>query len=431
MERKKNIMTQRTLEVIIAGQRAGTLSQTQDGLLSFAYKPDYNGPPLSVSMRVANRIYTDKQVRPFLFGLLPDDHAIRRSLGAEFGVSGNNPFELLGHVGLDCPGAIQICHENDVDSVLARAESLEPIDEDGIALRLKQGRLQADAAWIDPHEHWSLGGQQSKFALRFENGTWNRCLGSAATTHIFKGGIRHLEMQALNEYLCMELAKSCGIPAAGVTFREYCGEPAIVIERYDRIRGANGAVVRLHQEDFCQALGVLPENKYPENGGPGATEIIGILKTTGNTAASNIALFVEMLFFNYLIAAPDAHAKNYSLLFGPAGEAVLAPLYDVASMLPYVRPRERMRVAMSIGGKNRVGRVGANAIARLVETNALDDFGIGAKACKRLMTELAGTIPVKLKALFNESADIPGVLELEERMMPHVASLCETELKLL
>ena len=143
------------------------------------------------------------------------------------------------------------------------------------------------------------------------------------------------------------------------------------------------------------------------------------------------ALFVEMLFFNYLIAAPDAHAKNYSLLFGPAGEAVLAPLYDVASMLPYVRPRERMRVAMSIGGENRVRRVGANAIARLVETNALDDFGISAKACKRLMAELAGTIPGKLEALFNESADIPGVLELKERMVPRVASLCETELKLL
>lgn len=424
-------MMYRTLKVLIAGQQAGTLLQGENGQLSFAYDPDYSGPPLSISMRSKSRLYKDKQVRPFLFGLLPDDPATRRSLGVEFGVSGNNPFDLLSHVGLDCPGAVQLCPEDSINQALERKGSLDAIDDHEIAHRLQIGRERIDAAWVDPSEHWSLGGQQSKFALRLENDTWHRCLGSSATTHIFKGGIGHLEKQALDEYVCMKLAKACGIPTAEVEYRTFLDEPALIIERFDRIRNSTGNVIRLHQEDFCQALGVLPENKYPEYGGPGTSDIIGVLKTTGSAARNNLVRFIQMLFFNYLIAAPDAHAKNYSLLLGAKGQAHLAPLYDVASLLPYARPKERMRTAMSVGGENRIGHIGRHAIERLVEANELEEWGIDNAFCIQIMRELAGAIPLRLAEVLEETEGIAGMQVLGSQLENGIAQLCETELRLL
>ena len=397
------------LVVLVAGAEAGELVQSDGGALSFRYVAGYDGVPLSTGMPISNRVYDDKRVRPFLFGLLPDDAAVRRDLGARYGVSGNNPFDLLEQVGLDCPGAVQICPERALDDVRARQDLLEPIDDAGIAARLARERERSDAAWTIDQERWSLGGQQSKFALRRKDGAWWCCLGSAATTHIFKGGVARLDSQAFNEFLCMRLARACGLPAARVDYETFAGEPALVVERYDRLVRPSGEVVRLHQEDFCQALGVLPENKYPEYGGPSARDVVALLKTTGENAAANIELFTSMLFFNYLIGATDAHAKNFSLLLAARSDAVLAPLYDVASIFPYVAPREQVRCAMSIGGENRIGRVGEGALRRYAEANGLADFGLDGDACIELMASLARRIPAQLAELLDEFADIPEV----------------------
>ncbi|MEG0477502.1 MAG: type II toxin-antitoxin system HipA family toxin [Raoultibacter sp.] len=424
-------MTARTLKVVIAGQMAGSLTQGSSGQITFSYESGYSGPPLSIAKRITNQTYTDKQVRPFLFGLLPDDPRVRQSMGAKFQVSGNNPFDLLVHSGLDCPGAVQFCLEDDFATLADREGSLSPIDDEGIAERLKQGREQNAAAWTDVQEHWSLGGQQSKFALRLEDGGWHRCLGSAATTHIFKGGIGRLEAQALNEYVCMKLARACGLPVAEVSYQVFSGEPAIVVKRYDRRRTKGGAVIRLHQEDFCQALGVLPENKYTENGGPGAADILALLRDKATSQQDASALFIEMLFFNYLIAAPDAHAKNYSLLLGASGEAVLAPLYDVASLFPYVRPRDHRRCAMSIGGENRIGHVGAHAIERFAQANNLADLGLDSQVCCEIMASFAQTLPALLTEVFEESHALEGIEALRVRLEGPVRDLCASTLRML
>lgn len=424
-------MASKHLNVLIAGQQAGTLEQSSSGALAFSYLGLYGGTPLSTAMPVSNHVYGDKRVRPFLFGLLPDDPEVRRNLGAEFGVSGNNPFALLEHVGLDCPGAVQFCTDERLGETLSRAGALEAASDQDIARRLAQGRIRHGGAWTDLSEHWSLGGQQSKFALRLKDGAWYRCLGSAATTHILKGGISTLEHQALNEFVCMRLADACGIPAARVAYRSFADEQAIVIERYDRVVDDKGNVARIHQEDLCQALGVLPENKYPEYGGPSAADAVRLLKATGDCASRNLALFTQMLFFNYLIGAPDAHAKNYSMLFGPAGEAVLAPLYDVASALPYARPRERLRTAMGIGGENRVGHVGKGNLDRYVQQNRLAEAGLDEMTCRTIMAQLAKMIPEKLSATLAEADGIPGIRDLGERLEEPIATLCRTTLELL
>ena len=275
-------MTAGALDVLIAGKLAGTLSQDGAGSLSFAYERGYRGVALSSSMPLSTRPYRDKVVLPYLWGLLPEDPAARRHVAADAGISPNNPFALLGVIGLDCPGAVQFVPQG---SDACRDERLVAVSGAEIARRLATGR-QDGAGWIADDEHWSLGGQQSKFALRRMDGRWYSCEGSAATTHILKSGVRGLAHQALNEYVCMRLATSLGVPAASVEYLEFEGEggvePAIVIERYDRLV-EGGSVTRLHQEDLCQALGCLPDNKYTMYGGPNCAEALGLLTSTGPT----------------------------------------------------------------------------------------------------------------------------------------------------
>ncbi len=412
------------LHVLIAGRLAGILSQKEDGSLAFSYDTGYAGIPLSLFMPISNRTYGDKAVRPYLFGLLPDSLDVRRSIGREYGVSGNNPFALLRHIGLDCPGAVQLCDENSLAIALSRKEVLREISDAEIASRLSVGRSNLSARWETESEHWSLGGQQPKLALRREGDTWFSCEGSAATTHILKPGIRNLQLEALNEFICIKLAKACGIPSSEVDYLCFEDEPAIVVTRYDRVYDSSGSVVRLHQEDFCQTLGVLPENKYPEEGGPGASDIIEVLKRTGGAAADNLASFVSMLFFNYLIAAPDAHGKNYSLLLDK-DIAYLAPLYDVASILPYVQRPFDVKTAMGIAGENRVGKISARRLEKFVENNGLEEYGLGRDALVRCLENLATTIPGKLEELLGRYARIAGADELGSRMMPAMSTLCD------
>lgn len=252
------------------------------------------------------------------------------------------------------------------------------------------------------------------------DGRWYSCEGSAATTHILKSGVRGLAHQALNEYVCMRLATSLGVPAASVEYLEFEGEggaePAVVIERYDRLVEGD-SVTRLHQEDLCQALGCLPDNKCTMYGGPNCAEALGLLTSTGPTAQANAAGFLQMLFLNYLLAATDAHAKNYSIMLAADGSHRLAPMYDVASIAPYVEGAKLKvkppKLAMSIGGENRAGRVSANDLAKLVEQCGLERFGITAGGCRDLLALYAKEIPGKLAREFDAleetgSATPPG-----------------------
>lgn len=424
-------MALHSLEVLIAGEHAGTLFQDGSGALSFAYQRGYRGVPLSSAMPLATRTYRDKIVRPYLWGLLPEDPTTLRNVANEAGISPNNPFALLGVIGLDCPGAVQFCQQ--LDDAL-REESVVPMDESEIVKRLRAGR-EEDAGWIARSEHWSLGGQQSKFALGWYGGRWCSCEGAAATTHIFKGGVRGLSHQALNEYVCMRLAAECGIETARVEYLEFESdreaEAAIVVERYDRVRDGD-AVLRLHQEDFCQALGCLPQNKYTMYGGPGSAHIIRLLQSTGTQARENVARFLQMLFFNYLIAATDAHAKNYSLMLGLDGAYRLAPMYDVASIAPYVESddwrNDPPKLAMSIGGENRAGHVSVGNINRMIEHCGLEDMGITAGGCVSLIALYADLIPKKLETVFaglEKTSSAKAAAELKEHMVAPIAALCE------
>jgi serine/threonine-protein kinase HipA len=183
--------------------------------------------------------------------------------------------------------------------------------------------------------------------------------GRIPTTHIFKPGAPELAGHAHNEHFCLTLAREIGLPAASSRIACFEDQLAIIVERYDRLR--HGRVVRrVHQEDCCQALSVLPVDKYESSGGPSAAAIVGLLRERSRNAAEDIATFVAALGFQWLIAGTDAHAKNYSVLIGRGGEIRLAPLYDVASYLPYAgHAIRKLKLAMEIGGKYRVHEIGA------------------------------------------------------------------------
>lgn len=417
-------MMARDLTVFVAGVRAGTLTQDHAGARSFSYEPTYDGPPLSLSMPVGNQTYHTRVVDAYLLGLLPDDERVRREAGRRFGVSGNNPFALLSHMGLDCPGAVQFCPRGG-EHVIQRHEELVPLSEEQIAQRLMPTSGSQADTWLRAEEHWSLGGNQSKFALRMVDGVWHECRGAAATTHILKPGIEGMRLEALDEFITMRIAQACGLPTEQVEYQEFCGVPAIVATRYDRVVTPDG-VARIHQEDLCQALSVTPSKKYAEDGGPSTPDVLRVLWMTSRPEDSARA-FAAMLFFNYLMGAPDAHAKNYSLLHLGAGTCVFAPLYDAASGLPYdLSGRRPLRMAMSIGGENRLGFVGREHI----ESFALL-AGIEPGACVNLMANLCERIVANSARIVEEAAarGVFGVDELAERLLPRLESHCRQTLQ--
>jgi serine/threonine-protein kinase HipA len=165
-------------------------------------------------------------------------------------------------------------------------------------------------------------------------------------------------------------------------------EVAIVIERYDRLR-RDGTILRVHQEDTCQALGVPPMKKYESEGGPGARQIVELLRAHSSARDEDVNRVVDALALNWLIAGPDAHAKNYSVLLGATGRMRLAPLYDLASALPYPQlDKRRMTLAMKLGGEYRLHAIGPRQWRKLATELHLDHAHVVAR-----VLELAGRIP--------------------------------------
>jgi serine/threonine-protein kinase HipA len=220
------------------------------------------------------------------------------------------------------------------------------------------------AAWRLPRDtgQFSLAGAQPKTALLLQSGRWGIPSGRIPTTHILKPPTGHFDGHAENEHICLMLARRLGLPAADTKVMRFETEIAIVIERYDRqIRDRVRAneIIRVHQEDVCQALGVLPTRKYQNEGGPTPADIIALLRTYSTDREDDIGTFVQALGFNWLIAGTDAHAKNYSLLLSGGPRVRLAPLYDVASILPYGDvDMPRIKLAMKIGSEYKLRQIG-------------------------------------------------------------------------
>lgn len=366
----------KALAVLLYDRLAGELTR-DNGRLTFRYDPSYTADlgatPLSLSMPLEQPQHGHAVVEPFLLGLLPDNDAVLRRWARTFGVRPNNPFALLAYVGEDCAGAVQFVRPDRVDQL--GAGGVEWLDEAQVAERLRQLR-QDPTAWqlTGSTGQFSLAGAQAKTALHFDGSRWGVPTGRIPTTHILKPAIAALDDHDLNEHLCLDLAHRLGLTAARSRIGDFAGERALVVSRYDRMRTDEGTWQRVHQEDMCQALGVRPDHKYQSEGGPSPEQIGMLLRSTAppDGADAAVAAFVDALALNWVLAGTDAHAKNYSILLS-GGAVRLAPLYDLASALPYGDiDQHRLVFPMRIGGEYALSYLGRSNWVRLAAAVGLD-----------------------------------------------------------
>jgi serine/threonine-protein kinase HipA len=347
-----------TERIVLLGNRVAGVLQRAGGSLTFTYDADYQqdraATPISVSMPLTRRRHGDAEVNPWLWGLLPDNTRVLDRWAREFQVSAGNPFSLLATpVGEDCPGAVRVVARDRVDDLLGATDNeVDWLSEADVAQRIRDLRTDA-AAWLGAASsgRFSLAGAQPKTALLRRDGRWGDPTGSGATTHILKPAIEGMDEHDLNEHLCLAAMGYTGLGAVRTRIVRFEDVSAIVIARYDRRTTTDGPLVRLHQEDLAQALGYFPTAKYQNEGGPGPADVARLIRRLmpPALARSDIERFAGALVWNWIIAGPDAHAKNYSVLL--AGRQVaLAPFYDVASALPYtdLHPR-KLRLAMKFG----------------------------------------------------------------------------------
>ena len=338
------------LTVLMDSRVAGTIDDGDNtGPAMFSYAEGYNATPLSVSAQDVRRRF---DATHWIDGLLADSDAVRERWRSDYGAPSARPIDLLATpIGWDCAGTVQFCQPEHLDALTGRGGSVNPLSASQVARII--ARLRSDStAWSSGPDAaaFSLAGAQSKTALRYSEGRWYRPLGDAATTHILKPAPTQWPDLDIVEHLSCAAAANLDLPTAR-TECSYIGEERVlIVTRYDRRTAPDGQIARVHQEDLCQALGVPPERKYQNMGGPTPARIAALLRAYSAQPDEDVERFRDALIYNWLIAGTDAHAKNYSLMIA-GGQVRLAPLYDVCSFLPYRgdRPTGKLPLAMRIG----------------------------------------------------------------------------------
>jgi serine/threonine-protein kinase HipA len=353
--------------IAIAGGSLMGEVRNEGGRLGFQYDPawcsDASTFPMSLSMPLVVRDHGHSATEAFLWGLLPDNEVVLQRWGQKFHVSPRNPFRLIEHVGEDCAGAIQFAQPDRVDHLLGRSRKPTVCWISKSELEERIGLLVRDAAATrlgGDKGQFSLAGAQPKIALYQDSDSarWGVPEGRTPTTHILKPSTGAFDGQTENEHFCLRLAAELGFAVVNSTVLDCAGLPVIVIERYDRL--AKGTIIhRVHQEDMCQALAVRPQKKYQNQGGPSAKAIVDLIRTHSSAPEEDAKRFADALILNWIIGGTDGHAKNYSFLLAEGGQVRLAPLYDLASCLPYPRqiPPRTATLAMKIGSEYRLRRI--------------------------------------------------------------------------
>lgn len=404
------------LMVLLAGEVAAEIRRTRSGALSLTYVDGkaLSATPLSLSLP-RGIAHVGATVERFVTGLLPENDEALAAIARRFGADRRDPLSMIEAIGLDCPGAVQFCTEGTVADALARTGGIAAVSDSHIEARLAELDANAAASWMMPGEHWSLAGTQQKFALRYEGGVWCEAFGSEPTTHIVKPGIRRVRAQALAEHVTMTAARRLGVSTANTQYVEFKSESAIVIERFDRER-RDGTVVRLHQEDLCQALDV--GEKYEDRGGPSAASIASLLSNAAaraKDATENVRAFVDMVIFNTVVGAPDAHARNFAVMLD-ADAVRLAPMFDSATALGHATSGARV-AAMSIGGEFVLDRLTPQHWAAFA-----GEVGVDLEVVRDRVAYFASQAPAAISTALDE-VDNPDAAALAERLAAPLAGL--------
>lgn len=354
-----------SLDVAMNGIAVGRWHVRAGGEHEFRYRSSWlavaGAMPLSLSLPLSAEGFRGAVVRNYFDNLLPDNAEIRRRIQGRLGTASDRPFDLLAAMGADCVGALQI-HPADEPPPDVRTLTSDPIDDRAIAAQLANHGSQPLGMVRDGSFRISIAGAQEKTAFLWRDGGWHRPRGATPTSHIFKMPIGNhdgidLSDSVPNEWLCLRIAAALGLPVAAAEMHRFEDREALVVERFDRAWSDDGSwLVRVQQEDLCQALGCAPAHKYEHHGGPGIANVLDLLRETVDPEHDRELFFRALIVF-WLLAAPDGHAKNFSLTFRPGGACRLTPLYDVISVHPMLAAGQMhgydVNMAMAVTGKNR------------------------------------------------------------------------------
>lgn len=362
----------RALVVWMNGERVGTWRLPAAGTEEFTYADEWlqsaSARPISLSMPLApaNVAYKGGIVTAFFDNLLPDSREIRERLQGRFGAPSARPFDLLAEIGRDCVGAIQILPDDespcDVRSCEGRRLSAAQIE------RLLTSMLSpalGRASDEDDGFRMSLAGAQEKTALLRRNGEWMRPLGTTPSTHILKlpigtaGQGIDLSTSVENEWLCARILHAYDVDVATCWMERFGDQKVLVVERFDRRLSSDESwIVRLPQEDMCQATGTPGSRKYEADGGPGIQAIMDLLLGSSR-AEEDRRDFLRTSVLFWMLCAIDGHAKNFSVFIEAGGRYRLTPRYDVLSAFPVLGTTrgtlspKKVRMAMAVEGRSR------------------------------------------------------------------------------
>jgi serine/threonine-protein kinase HipA len=403
-----------SLSVWWDGAVVGALQIDEHGDLAFAYDAawlaDPTKPAISISLPKRAEPFNRRETRPFFAGLLPEEGQ-REAVARALGVSKANDFRLLEQLGGDVAGALTLWPEGEAPPAAGGLGAAEPLDDARLVEILDILPTRPFLAGEEEGLRLSLAGAQQKLPVVLVNGRIALPAPGEPSTHILKPPISRLPGTTENEALAMRLASAVGLEAAPVEPRRTGDRPYLLVERYDRMVSADGAVQRIHQEDFCQALGIAPEKKYASEGGPTFPPCFELVRRACAKPARAVLRLLDAAIFNVIVGNADAHGKNFSLLYGPRGGIEFAPLYDLMCTAAY--PDVHAKLAM---------KVGKRALLEEFTPSTWEDFGreidMGAPFVRRRATALAertlDTLPNATEGIANAGFEGPELRRVHD-----------------
>jgi serine/threonine-protein kinase HipA len=382
------------------------------GAISFQYDESWlswgNTFPISMSLPLREDAFKGDRVVAVFENLLPDSEELRRRIAEKVEAKGTDAYSLLFQIGRDCVGALQFIPDDDDAVYDTSGIQGEPVDDTAVEKMLKTLARAPLGLGEDRDFRISVAGAQEKTALLYHKGKWQKPHGTTPTTHILKTQIGTLQNgidlsnSVENEYYCLKLMAAFGLPTAKAEIAAFGKTTALIVERFDRKWTDEGRLLRLPQEDFCQALSVPPGLKYQSLGGPGIIEGLNLLKGS-DTPRDDQKAFLKAQVLFWLIGATDGHAKNFSIHLGRGGRFKLRPVYDVLTAQPSLVTRQierkQMKLAMFVG-ESRHYRLDEIKGRHFVQTT--ERAGLPGSLAKEVLEEVAQAADRAIPAVDNQ-----------------------------